>query len=128
MTVKMRAAKVLTLAAAGMAILPLTAANAAPLPRPAQFAMCGVCHKTGAGEPSSLGPNLWQVAGRKSGTLAGYNYSPAMKSAAITWNKDTLTKYITAPAQTVPGNKMAYAGQKDPKAAEAIVDYLLSLK
>ncbi|WP_253201386.1 c-type cytochrome [Sphingomonas quercus] len=128
MTVTVRAAKFMILAGAGAALMPLTPAAAAPLPRPAQFAMCGVCHKTGAGEPSGIGPNLWQVGGRKAGTLAGFNYSPAMKASNLTWNKDTLSKYIAAPAQTVPGNKMAYAGQKDPKALAAIVDYLLSLK
>ena len=103
-------------------------ASAAPLPRPPSFAMCGVCHKTAAGEPNTIGPNLWQVSGRKAGTAAGYAYSPAMKGSGITWNKASLTTYLADPKKVVPGTKMAYAGQKDPKQLAALVDYVLSLK
>lgn len=104
------------------------AAIAAPLAKPASFAMCGVCHKTEAGAAPSIGPNLWGVGGRVSGTLAGYTYSPAMKNAKIKWSKAELTDYISAPQKKVPGTKMAYAGEKDPAKQAAIVDYLMSLK
>jgi len=104
------------------------AAGAAPLPKPAAFAVCGVCHTVGATDRSSLGPVLWGVGGRKAGAVAGFTYSPAMKASKITWNRETLTKFIANPRKVVPGTRMAYAGQKDPKAEAAIVDYLLSLK
>jgi cytochrome c len=104
------------------------AALAAPLPKPASFAMCGVCHKVASGEKSTIGPNLWGVNGRKAGTLPGFIYSNPMKASNITWTRAELLDYIAAPAKKVPGTKMAYAGQKDPKQAELIVDYVLSLK
>jgi cytochrome c len=103
-------------------------ALAAPLPKPPAFAVCGVCHKVADGEKSTIGPNLWGVSGRKAGTLAGFNYSPAMKSSNITWNRDKLLNFVQAPQKMIPGTKMVYAGQKDPKQAAAIVDYVLSLK
>lgn len=103
-------------------------AGAAPLAKPGSFAMCGVCHKVDEGAPNGIGPNLWGVGGRKAGTAAGYTYSPAMQKAGITWTRDKLIAFIGNPAGVVPGTKMAYAGQKDPKQAAAIADYLLSLK
>lgn len=116
---------------AGAAFLMAVAAQpaaAAPLPKPPMFAICGVCHKAAAGEKSGVGPNLWSVGGRKAGTLEGFTYSPAMKASKITWTKDKLTAFIADPKKVVPGTKMVYPGQKDPKVAAAIADYVLSLK
>lgn len=103
-------------------------ALAAPLPKPPQFAMCGVCHKVNPDEKSFLGPNLWAVGGSKAGTRPGFAFSPPMTKSGIVWNKKTLVAFITDPRATVPGTKMAYAGQKDPKVAAALADYVLSLK
>ena len=111
-----------------MSSLTVAPALAAPAPKPPSFAMCGVCHKIGAGEKSTLGPNLFGIGGRKAGTLPGYAYSPAMKAAKFAWTRDKLIAYVTDPRATVPGNKMAFAGQKNPQQAAAIADYLLTLK
>lgn len=120
----MRAIGMILVAAALLA----TPALAAPKPRPASFAMCAVCHKTAAGERSTLGPNLWGVGGRKAGALPGYAFSPAMKKAAAPWSRPRLLAFIADPRKVVPGTKMAFAGQKDPKKAAELADYLLSLK
>lgn len=116
------------IAAALLALTFPAGAFAAPLPKPASFVVCGVCHKVEAGAPSGIGPNLWGVGGRVSGTLAGYAYSPAMKAAKIKWDKKSLGDYIANPQGRVPGNKMTYAGQKDPILGASIADYLMSLK
>ncbi|UAK26150.1 c-type cytochrome [Sphingomonas nostoxanthinifaciens] len=113
----------------GFACLAIAApALAAPLPKPASFAICGACHKVEAGAPSGVGPNLWQVGGRTSGTLDGYDYSPAMKAAKIKWTKAELVSFISGPQARVPGTKMAFGGIKNPADASAVADYLLSLK
>lgn len=112
-------------AVAGVAAQP---AAAAPLPKPPAFAVCGVCHKVADGEKSGIGPNLWGVSGRKAGTLAGFTYSPAMKASNITWTRDKIAAFVTDPKKMVPGTKMIYVGQKDPKVAAAIADYVASLK
>lgn len=75
-----------------------------------------------------MGPNLWGVGGRQAGTSADYAFSPAMKKFAQPWTRERLVAFLTTPAKIVPGNKMAYAGQKDPKVAAALADYLMSLK
>lgn len=104
------------------------AAQAAPLPKPPQFAACAVCHKVNKGEAPGIGPNLWGVAGTKAGQLPNYQFSPAMKKSGITWNRANLIKYLGAPQKMVPGTKMTYGGTPDPAVAAAIADYVLSLK
>src|SRR5689334_438948 len=74
---------------------------------------CVTCHSAARGE-NGAGPSLFGVAGRVSGTLAGFDYSPAMKGAKIRWDAKTLDRYLADPAATVPGTQMAYAGEPDP--------------
>ncbi len=105
-----------------------SAAGAAPLPKPAAFGICSACHKTDKGAPNGIGPNLFGVGGTKAGDVAGFAFSPAMKKSGIVWNKANLAKFIQAPQQTVPGTRMPFGGLKNPEAANAIADYLLSLK
>ncbi len=38
-------------------------------------------------------------------TVAGDNYSPAMKSTDVTWTEDTLTKYRPRPKAFAPGER-----------------------
>jgi nitrite reductase (NO-forming) len=71
-----------------------------------------------------LGPSLAAVIGRKAGTEAGYNYSPAMKSADIVWNPQTLDQYLTDPAKVVPGNKMPFPGLKTDHDRADVIAYL----
>jgi cytochrome c len=105
-----------------------SAVDAAPLPRPAAFAICGICHKTDKGAPNGVGPNLFAIGGSKSGAVPGFAFSPAMARGDIVWNRANLVKFVMEPQKTVPGTRMPYGGQKDQKAAEGIADYLLSLK
>ncbi|MFI4966123.1 MAG: c-type cytochrome [Caulobacterales bacterium] len=101
------------------------AATTAP---PAEFAICAACHESTANARASLGPNLFNVGGRKAGAVTDYDYSPAMKASGITWTADTLQAFVLDPAKTVPGNKMDYPGAGDAASAKAIADYLLTLK
>lgn len=111
-----------------IALMP-AAAIARSAAKPPSFATCAVCHKTAAGEKASpLGPNLFRVGNRVAGTMPDFMYSPAMKRSKITWTRDQLIAFITKPSLVVPGTKMGFAGQRDPKQAAAIVDYLLSLE
>ena len=118
-------------AAAALLALSATAAfaqqPAAPAQPPGEFAVCTACHETKAGAGPSLGPNLFGVGGRKAGSVADYEYSPAMKASGITWSADTLAAFVVDPNKTVAGNKMDYSGT-DAATAKAIADYLLTLK
>jgi cytochrome c len=75
-----------------------------------------------------IGPNLFGVVGRKSGTLPGYAYSSAMTKAGIIWGADTLPRYLMGPSKVVPGTKMTFAGLSNQQQAEDVTAYLATLK
>lgn len=91
------------------------------------FSKCAVCHTAVAGK-NGLGPSLFGVVGRPSATVAGYNYSDAMKAANKTWDEATLTAYLTDPKAAIPGNKMAFAGLPNPDDRANVIAYLATLK
>ena len=60
-----------------------------------------------------------------------------MKKSGITWNKKHIFAYIGAPGKYVPGkeffltilgNRMSYAGLKDPKDRADLIAYLADPK
>src|SRR5262252_9521295 len=75
------------------------------------FRKCQACHSMEPGK-NLLGPSLAGLIGRKAGTEANYNYSPAMKQANIVWDAKTLDAYLADPQKVVPGNKMPFPGLK----------------
>jgi cytochrome c len=87
------------------------------------FIQCKVCHSLEAGK-NMVGPSLHGVLGRKAGTVPGFAYSPAMKNANVTWNDDTLSKYLADPKAFIPGDKMAFVGIKDPSKLGDLLAYL----
>ena len=87
------------------------------------FAQCKVCHSLEAGK-NMVGPSLHGLIGRKAGSVPGYTYSPAMKNANVTWNDDTLSKYLVDPKAFLPGDKMVFAGIKDPSKLGDLLAYL----
>lgn len=115
-------------AAASDAAAPAETVAAAPADgKPAAFAQCAACHAVEPGK-HGIGPSLAGVYGTKSGELAGYAFSPAMKAAGLTWDDATLDKYLTAPMKVVPGTKMTYAGMADAAKRAEIIAYLKTLK
>jgi cytochrome c len=89
---------------------------------------CAVCHSNEKGAPAKIGPNLFGVVGRKSATMAGYMYSPAMMKANLTWDVPTLQVYLMGPQKKVPGTKMGFPGFSDPKDEADVIAYLQTLK
>jgi cytochrome c len=90
------------------------------------FARCTVCHSSKAGE-NKIGPSLAGVFGRKSGSAPGYNYSPALKSADITWDEQQLDKYLTNPSADVHGTKMLIM-VPNAEDRQNVIAYLKTLK
>jgi cytochrome c len=87
---------------------------------------CGICHSPLAGK-NMVGPSLFGVVGRKSGSIEGFHYSAANKSADLTWTPEVLDKYLTAPKEVVPGTIMPYAGLKDDAKRADLIAYLETL-
>jgi cytochrome c len=88
--------------------------------------VCGNCHADQPGK-SKIGPSLFGVVGRESGTDGNFTYSSAMKGAHLTWDAQTLDKYLENPKGMVPGTKMGYAGVKQADQRQALIAYLNSL-
>ena len=104
--------------------LPALAQGAGDAQRGAQvFTQCKICHSLEAGK-NMVGPSLHGVLGRKAGTVPGYTYSPAMKNGNVTWNDETLSKYLSDPKAFIPGDKMPFAGIKDPSKLGDLLAYL----
>jgi cytochrome c len=76
---------------------------------------------------NSLGPSLAGVVGRKSGSAPGFNYSPALKAANITWDDQTLDKWLQNPMGDVHGSRMfiTVPGASD---RQNVIAYLGTLK
>jgi cytochrome c len=77
------------------------------------FHQCMICHAIGTDAQNEIGPELDGLDGRRSGTIANYNYSDANKNSRIVWDETTFKKYIVDPRAMIPGTKMPFAGIKD---------------
>jgi cytochrome c len=92
------------------------------------FKKCMACHKVGPEAKNAVGPVLNGLAGRKTGTVEGYNYSPANKDSGLTWDEATFKDYITAPQKKIPGTKMSFPGLPNEPDRDNIWAYLSQFK
>ncbi|MER9758233.1 cytochrome c family protein [Mesorhizobium sp. M0166] len=90
------------------------------------FKACAACHATD--HANRVGPGLGGIIGRKAGTVPGFRYSNAMKKSGIVWDAKIVDAYLESPQKVVPGNRMPYAGLKDPTDRADLVGYLATLK
>lgn len=98
----------------------------------AAFTVCAVCHSVkdpaAAGYAPMVGPSLYRVYGASTAHTQGYDYSKAMREATLKWDDATLDAYLANPQKTVPGTRMAYAGEPNAERRAAITAYLKTLK
>ncbi|MDQ7915031.1 c-type cytochrome [Pseudomonas sp. 102515] len=85
---------------------------------------CHNCHSVGPGAQSGFGPQLNDLFGRQAGSLAGYNYSDAMRQAGFAWDREALAAFLRDPERKVPGTKMRFWGIGDAEDLGDIADYL----
>ena len=103
-------------AAASEALKPGDAANGAQI-----YEECSLCHSIAE---NIVGPRHCGIVGRKSATIADFEYSEAMKKAGLTWDEATLNKYLANPAAMVPDTAMGFVGLAEEQARADVIAYL----
>ena len=89
--------------------------------------VCSICHSVQQGK-NLIGPSLFEIVGRKTGSVPGFHYSSAKQNANLTWDQATLDKYLQSPRTVIPGTIMTYAGLKDDTKRADLIAYLATLK
>ncbi len=87
------------------------------------FKKCKACHTLVEGKKTG-GPSLFGVSGRAAGTAEGYKYSKALLASGLTWDDETLAKYLTKPKALVPKTKMSFAGLKKEGDIANVIAYI----
>jgi cytochrome c len=75
-----------------------------------QSVKCEQCHDTTSAKTIKIGPPLFGVVGRPRASIAGFDYSGAMKAKGGTWTYDELFKFIKSPQGYITGTKMSFPG------------------
>ncbi len=88
---------------------------------------CSSCHEHEKTGTNWKGPKLWNLFGRKAGTVPGFEYSEAMSNSGHTWNYATLNYYLTRTDRAVPGRLMNFRGIKKDKLRARLIRFLSTL-
>ena len=84
------------------------------------FNKCKACHAADETK-NKIGPHLVGIFGRPAGSVEGFKYSDAMKSAGIVGEDDTIGAYLEEPKADIPGHRMAFVGlRKDDEIADLL--------
>ena len=90
------------------------------------FKKCTACHQIAVGGKNMIGPNLWGVIGRASGSVADYKYSKAMIAHGKEWSFEEMNSYLIKPQAHIKGTKMAFAGLRKEKDRASVILYMNS--
>lgn len=87
------------------------------------FAQCMTCHAVQEGR-NNVGPSLYQIVGRESGTIPGFKYSAANQNSDVVWTEENLFEYLENPQAYIPGTIMAFPGLRNPQDRADVIAYL----
>jgi cytochrome c len=84
---------------------------------------CSACHTVEQGR-NRQGPSLFGIVGRASGSVSGFHYSAGNQNVHLTWDPDTLNRYLANPRGVVPGTTMTFAGLRSDADRANLIAYL----
>jgi cytochrome c len=88
------------------------------------YRACAACHSLEP-EKNMTGPSLAGLWDRKAGSLASFaRYSPALKSASVVWDQQTLDAWLKDPSRFIPQNRMTFAGIADARVRADLIAFL----
>ena len=114
----------------GMIIIILTvsiANTADPVKGKKVFKKCVACHSLQEGK-NKIGPSLYNLLGRKAGSVEGYKYSKAMKNSDVVWDEESLDKFLTKPRKFIKRTKMSFRGIKKKSLRDALISFFKQLQ
>lgn len=94
------------------------------------FAQCRVCHVADASGRNAVGPNLYNVVGRRAASIENFRYSANMRQlgeAGHTWTEENLRAYLANPKAVVPQGIMSFPGLRNDQQITDVIAYLKSL-
>ena len=96
------------------------------------FQRCYSCHSIDPNQTAQLqGPSLHRIVGRTAASVAGFEYSDAMKAkgaAGLIWTASTLDRFIADPEAFVPGTPMVVLPPlRDAQERADLIAYLSSI-
>ncbi|HTU53268.1 MAG TPA: c-type cytochrome [Acetobacteraceae bacterium] len=89
--------------------------------------VCAACHNYTAGAGAKIGPDLYGVVGRPRASVAGFNYSSALKGLGGTWTYHNLNLWLHDPQSVAPGTLMTFAGIPQTQTRADVIAFLRTL-
>lgn len=86
---------------------------------------CSACHDHKKQGGHGKGPHLWNLMGRKAGSIPGFEFSGAMHDSGHTWSIATLNYYLTNTERAVPGRLMDFRGIRREKERANLIAFLV---
>ena len=86
---------------------------------------CSICHTLTEDSKRRAGPTLYDVFGRRAGTLPGYIYSDTLDGSDIIWSARTIDRlFDEGPDHYIPGSKMPMQRITKPQDRLDLIEYL----